>query len=216
MEFPSPGPSPTSRPVNDDSGIVSDFRLHPSWKAAQSVSPKSPSLYLPVCDGFSCDLPSYDLPRQVIQSHPGKTEHQQHPLIYYMASFLPGSISHFNFTKINRFIKLSSRVWGSCTVSRNSMFLHGLSIGSLEEEEVIHKLKVKKNGEVWDRGDFLFFLPSCPNVGQVFCLFDFHPFMCGPFSRATWEIYLINSSCWEGKLQSKKLVALLITTAPFL
>ena len=95
------------------------------------------------------------------------------------------------------------------------MFLHGLNIGSLGEEEVIHTLQVKTNGGVCDRRDFLFFLPSCPNM-KVLCLVVFHLFIC-PFSRATWETYLANSSCRESKFQTKKLVALLmITPAPFL
>lgn len=95
------------------------------------------------------------------------------------------------------------------------MSLHGLNIGLMGEEEVIHMLKVKTNGGVWDRRDFLFFVPSCPNM-KVLCLVVFHLFMGGPFSRATWEIYLTNSSCQESKFQSKKLTELLITPVPFL
>lgn len=86
------------------------------------------------------------------------------------------------------------------------MFLHGLNIGSPGEE-----------GCGFGAGGISSssFLPARPDV-KVLYLVVFHLFMCGPFSRATWEIYLTNSSCWESKFQSKKLVALLITPAPFL
>lgn len=95
------------------------------------------------------------------------------------------------------------------------MFFHELIIGSLREEKVIHMLEVKTNGAVQDRKDFLFFLPSCPDV-KVLCLVVFHLFLCGPVSRATSENYLTKSSCWESKFQNKKLLAVLITPAPFL
>lgn len=88
-------------------------------------------------------------------------------------------------------------------------------IGSLGEEKVIHMLEVEINGGVQDRKDFLFFLPSCPNM-KVLCVVGFHLFMCGLISRATSENYLTNPSCWESKFQNKKLVAVLIAPAPFL
>lgn len=96
------------------------------------------------------------------------------------------------------------------------MFLHELIIGSLGEEKVIHMLEVKTDGGVRDRKDFFFFfLPSCPDA-KVLCLVVFHGFLCGPVSRATSENYLTKSSCWESKFQNKKLLAVLITPAPFL
>lgn len=95
------------------------------------------------------------------------------------------------------------------------MFLLELIIGSLGEEKVIHMPEVKRNRGVWDRRDFFFFLPSCPNE-KVLCVVGFHLFMCGPISRATSENYPTNPSCWESKFQNKKLVAVLITPAPFL
>lgn len=49
------------------------------------------------------------------------------------------------------------------------MVVHGLCIGLLGEGEAIHVLKVKTNGELWDRKNFLFFLPYCLSV-KVLCL----------------------------------------------
>lgn len=94
------------------------------------------------------------------------------------------------------------------------MFLHELIIGSLGEEKVIHMLEVKTNGGVWDRKDFFFFFPSCPNV-KVLCVVGFHLFMCGLISRATSENYPTNSSCWESKFQNKKADSSLDYSSPF-
>lgn len=95
------------------------------------------------------------------------------------------------------------------------MFLHERIIGSLGEEKVIHMLEVKTDGGVRDRKDFLFFFPSCPDA-KVLCSVVFHVFSCGPVSRATSANCLTKSSCWESKFQNKKLLAVLITPAPFL
>lgn len=145
-------------------------------------------------------------------------------ICYYMANLPLEHITHFSFAKINRFILVSARVWSSCTERIKVMLLHGLYRRSLGEEEVIHMLKVKANGELWSKQMESFgtgrisssaFLPG--PVWKCFVwLFAFHLLMCGPFSTATWEIYLTNSSCQESVVQNKKLVAYLMIPAPFL
>lgn len=143
-------------------------------------------------------------------------------ICYYMANLPLEHITRFSFAKINRFILVSARVWSSCTERIKVML--GLYRGSLGEEEVIHMLKVKANGEIWSKQTESFgtgrissaAFPPAPVWKCFVWLSAFHLLMCGPFSRATWEIYLTNSSCQESVVQNKKLVAYLMTPAPFL
>lgn len=139
-------------------------------------------------------------------------------ICYYMANLPLEHITHFSFAKLNRFILVTARVWSSCTERIKAMLLHGLYRGSLGEEEVIHMLKVKANGELWSEQMESFgtgrisssAFPPSPVWKCFVWLFAFHLLMCGPFSRATWEIYLTNSSCQERIAQNKELVAYLM------
>lgn len=79
MEFPSPGPGPTSTPVSDDPDVVSETLDYIQLKGSPASIPQNVSA-LP-CGNFSCGLPSQSLPTETFQNHPEKSEHQQHPLV---------------------------------------------------------------------------------------------------------------------------------------